>query len=189
MPDRGVNATALTNLTSQVVTDFPLIEMQLASGILRIAALNHSVDWNGFTWLPDRGLGRIEAIKESGAEMAGLSFELSAVPTALISAALSENVRGRPIIVRNATLNGTVVSVDDNVWTGQLDTMTIEDGKDSAVIRVTAEHRMVFWQSPHPVDFSHAAQQLVDPTDTFYSRMADIANKTLVWPSAAFFKK
>lgn len=189
MPDRGVNPTALANLTARYVADFPLIEMQLASGTVRIAGLSFPVDWNGFTWLPDRGLGQIETIKESGAEIAGLSFVLSGATPALISGALTENVRGRTIIVRNATVNGTVVSVDENVWIGQLDTLSIQDSKDTAQIRVTAEHRLVYWQSPHPVEFSHAAQQLVDPTDTFFSRMADLANATIVWPNKEFFKR
>lgn len=189
MATRGVNAQALANITSKHVNAFPLVEMQLASGTLYIAGLPHSVSWNGQTWLPDKGLGSIEPVKESTGEVAGCAFTLSGIPSSMISQVLSENVRGRPVILRLGTLNGTTVSVDANVWQGDLDTMSIVDGEETAMIRVTAEHKLVAWQTPHPVNFSHQEQVLVDATDTFYSRMADLTNTQLVWPNKEFFKR
>lgn len=190
MVDRNVDATALANLTSQHVRAFPLVEMQLATGTLYIAGLPHSVDYNGHTWLADKGLGAIEPFTESATEISGCVFSLSGIPSSMISQVLTENVRGKPVIVRNATISAAgVLSVDDAAWIGQLDTMSVQDSGDRSVVRVTAEHRLVYWQTPHPVDFSHAQQQLVDPTDTFFSRMSSMANKTIVWPNQQFFKK
>jgi hypothetical protein len=189
MTSRNVDATALTNLTSKHVNDFPLVEMQLATGTLYIAGLPHSIDWNGHTWLADKGLGSIEPIVESSGEIVGCTFTLSGVPSSIISQVLTENVRGRPVFVRMATISGTTVSVDSNVWQGDLDTMSIIDGEDTATVRVTAENKLIAWQTPHPVNFSHQEQLLVDPTDTFYSRMAQLANTPIVWPNKEFFKR
>jgi hypothetical protein len=189
MTSRNIDATALSNLTSKHVTNFPLVEMQLATGTLYIAGLPHSIDWNGHTWLADKGLGSIEPIVESTGEVVGCTFTLSGVPSSIISQVLTENVRGRLVIVRVATLNGTTVSVDANVWQGGLDTMTIVDGEDTATVQVTAEHKLISWQTPHPVNFSHQEQLLVDATDTFYSRMAELATKPIIWPNKEFFKR
>lgn len=190
MVDRNVSAPALTNLTSQHVRPFPLVEMQLATGTLYIAGLPHSVDYNGHTWLADKGLGAIESFTESSSEISGCAFTLSGIPSSMVSQVMTENVRGKTVIVRNATISSDgSLAVDDAAWIGQLDTLSMQDSGDRAVVRVTAEHRLVFWQSPHPVDFSHAQQQLVDPTDTFFSRMSSMTNKVVVWPNQQFFKQ
>lgn len=186
---RGTDSTALTNLGAAEVQTFPLIEMQLASGTLYVSGLAFNVDWNGQTWLATHGLGSIEVITESSSEIAGCAFTLSGIPAAAVSLILTENVRGRPVYIRLATLSGSTLAVDSNVWQGYLDTMSLSDSRESATVRVTAEHRLVSWQTPHPVNFSHAEQILVAPTDTFYSRAADIAQQTLVWPAKEFFRQ
>ena len=189
MVDRNVDAGALANLTAKHVVMFPLVEMQLATGTLYVAGLPHQIDWNGHTWLADKGLGSIEPFTESSSEISGCAFTLSGIPSSTVSLVLTENVRGRPVIVRNATLSGAVLSVDDSAWTGQLDTLALQDNGETSIVRVTAESRLAYWQTPRPVNFSHAEQQLVDPTDTFYSRMTQMAEVTLVWPDKEFFKK
>lgn len=186
---RGTDAGALANFGSQSVEAFPLVEMQLATGTLYLAGTPFDVPWNGQTWLATYGLGSIEAITESASEAAGCAFTLSGIPSSMVSQVLTENVRGKPVTVRLASISAGALSVDANVWQGYLDTMSIADGAESAVVRVTAEHRLVSWQSPHPVNFAHAEQILIAPTDTFYSRTADMAQKTVVWPSLEFFKK
>jgi hypothetical protein len=183
---RSTNSTFLANLANRHVEKFPLVEMQLASGTLRMAGVDFAVQWNGFTWVATYGLGHIEKIIETDNEVAGCAFELSSVPSTTIALVLTENVRGRPVIVREASLNAGVLTVDGSVWIGELDQMMIRDGKETGTVRVTAEHKLVSWQRPHPVNFSHAEQQLVDPVDTFFSRAATISRKTITWPSKDF---
>ena len=102
---------------------------------------------------------------------------------------MTERIFKRPVIVRLVTLTGTALNVDQNVWTGQLDIPQIDVSQDTMTIRISAEHKMIAWQTPRPVNFSDAEQRLVSSTDTFFSRLAAMAQKTIVWPSKEFFRQ
>lgn len=185
---RGVSAGFNTATAAPHVVQFPLVEMQLATGTLYICGAAHDVAWNGNLYLSARGLGQIEQIEENESEIRGLAFVLQGVTPDIIALAMSDQSQGRPVIVRMVVLNGTTLEVDANVWTGRVDLMQIVDGAEPAV-RVTAEHRLVAWQNPQPVRFSDADQQRLFPGDRFFEHAEATANATLVWPSRQFFER
>lgn len=187
---RGLPVGLQIELDKQLVRAFPLIDMDLQSGHLRIAGLTYNVTYNSQTWYSTHGLGSMEEIVESESDAARCTFTLSGVPTAMIALVLTENVRGRPVTILNAVIDDNYdLIVDENVWQGDLDVMQIVRGKGTGVVSVTAVDRLASWRRPKPVEMSHARQQLVDPTDTFFSRCADLVDKTVVWPSKEFLKQ
>lgn len=185
---RSVSGTFATLLASEHVTAFPLVEMQLATGTLYICGAAHDVTWGGNTYLSARGLGEIEALSETDAEIKGLAFSLQGVTPDIIALCLTDQSQGRPVIVRLAALNGTAIEVDSNVWSGYIDTLSLIDGPQPAV-RVTAEHRLISWQQPQPLRFSDADQQRLFPGDRFFEHAEQTVSKTLVWPAKAFFER
>lgn len=186
---RNTPAQVQTNLSADYVQRFSLVQMDLASGTMRLATTDFDVTYGGFTWLATYGLATIETITESGTMVRGVSFLMSGVLPSLISLALTENIYGRPVTIMLATLSGGVLSVDPSVWLGNLDTMVVESTGQSAAIRVTAEHKMVMWQRPHPVNFSDAEQRLVNANDSFFSRASKISQQTIVWPGKEALKQ
>ena len=186
---RNLPAQTSTNLSADYVQRFSLVQMDLLSGTLRLTTTDFDVPYGGFTWAATYGLGAIETISETGQQVKGVSFSVSGVLSSLISMALTENVYGRPVTIMLATLSGGVISVDPSVWLGNLDTMVVESGGQSAAIRITAENRMVMWQRPHPVNFSDAEQRLVSSTDSFFSRAAKISQQVIVWPGKEALKQ
>lgn len=185
---RGVSTGFNTATAAAHVVQFPLVEMQLASGTLYVCGAAHDVAWGGNTYLSARGLGQIDEIEETDAEVRGLAFVLQGVTPDIIALALTDQSQGRPVIVRHAVLNGATLEVDPNVWTGRIDTIQIIDGPTPAV-RVTAEHRLVAWQTPQPVRFSDADQQRLFPGDLFFSHAEATTNAVLVWPAKQFFER
>jgi hypothetical protein len=185
---RGVSGGFNTATAAAHVVQFPLVEMQLASGTLFVCGAAHDVPWNGNTYLSARGLGQIDEIEETESEIRGLAFTLQGVTPDIISLAMSDQSQGRPVIVRWAVLNGATLEVDANVWTGRIDLMQIVDGPTPSV-RVTAEHRLVAWQTPQPVRFSDADQQRLAPGDRFFEHAEATSNAVLVWPSKQFFER
>lgn len=185
---RGVSGTFNTITAGDHVTAFPLVEMQLATGTLYICGAAHDVAWNGNTYISARGLGQIDAIEELDSEIRGLSFTLQGVTPDIIALALSDQSQGRAVIVRLAVLNGTALEVDANAWSGLIDMMQIVDGPEPS-IRVTAEHRLVAWQSPQVVRFSDADQERIAPGDRFFDQAERTTTAVLVWPNKTFFER
>jgi len=183
---RGLPGAFATNVEQPHVTSFPLVDLDLSTGMLRICGAPHDVVYGGNTYIAARGLGSIDTITETDAEIQGLAFTLQGVTPDIIALALTDQSQGRSVVVRFATVNAGTLSVDDNVWSGLIDTLTIVDGAAPAV-RVTAEHRLITWQTPQPLRFSDADQKRLFPGDTFFSQAEQAVSKQLVWPAKAFF--
>lgn len=183
---RTLTTETAANLDAAHLTAFPLIELQLSSGTQYLAGVPFDVAWNGQTWLAALGLGTIEPIVETDSERAGLAFTLTAVPGSAIAMALTEDVQGRIVIVRLATLDAAgVLRVDTNCWQGLLDVMSIDDGAPLAQIRVTAEDMLIAWEEPAGLRMNHADQQRLAPTDLFFEYQSSLVGATITWPSRA----
>lgn len=190
MSRQNIDADTLTALAAANVRMFALLELGFDSGTLYLCDLPFNVPWNGHTYLAAQGIGKIEASTETDSEARGLVFTLSAVNQAIIASALTEDVQGRPALIRIAIVDGETLRVDPNVWSGYLDVMTVEgENVQEPVVRLTAEHQMIAWQQPSGALFSDAEQQVRYPGDKFFEFAAKIADQTIVWPSAEFFKK
>lgn len=177
------NTTEFVTASEQPhVTMFLLIQLDFDSGTVRLATLGHDVTYDGHTWTAAQGIGAIEPITETADGAMGLSFTLAAATEASIASALTEPVQGRSITLKLAILDGTTLRVDPNVWSGTFDVMTIQDGV-KPLIKVTAEHDMVRWQTPSGALMSAADQAQVDPADMFFEFAAEMSEKTIVWPS------
>jgi hypothetical protein len=187
--ERSLSAGFQANIAGRRVELFVLIEMILDSGTIRMTSTPFDVSYGGFNWLTTHGLGSIESIKENGSEITGLSFVLSAVPVAMLSIVLNERLFKKPVRVLVGTVNAGVLAVDDNAWSGLLDTSQINVNQDTFDVRVAAEHRMITWQNVQPVNMSDAEQRLVSSTDTFFSRAAKLTNKPIIWPKKEFFER
>lgn len=182
--------SALTTAVDQPhVTHLCLLQVDLDSGALYLTSAPHSVDWAGNTYQAAAGIGTIEAVTEVDGIAKGLSFTLSLVNEAAIASGLAEHVQGRRVTLRWGVItpaDGLVV--DPNVWRGQFDVQTIEDGPQP-VLRVMAEHAMIAWDQAPGLLFSHADQLRLHPGDQFFSHAAAMAEAKLVWPGKEFFQQ
>jgi hypothetical protein len=125
--------TAVRNaLAANHVIACHLVRLDLDTGALRFATAGHDVYWDSATWTGAGSLGSIEAISEGLAlEARGVRLSLSGIPTALVSAALSEPVQGRRLRIWLAAFDPeTHAILADPVleWDGRIDTLTIIDG-------------------------------------------------------------
>lgn len=188
MSRSSLDSNLLAALEAANVTMFVLVELNFDSGRVYLCDLAFNVPWNGNTYLAAQGIGTIEPITETDTEARGIVMTLSAVNQAAIAQALTEDIQGREALIRLAVVDGTTLRVDPNVWQGVMDVMTIEGNGQQPVIRVTAEHQMIAWQQPSGSLFSDAEQQLRNPGDRFFEYAAQVAEATIVWPNASFFK-
>lgn len=186
---RNLTAGFEANITADHVTSIVLVTLDLDSGVQYLTDAPHDIDWNGHTWSSLFGIGTVSEITETDSEIPNLVFTISGVPQSLIALALTEHVQGRACEVLLATLSGTTLSVDPDVWKGALDVMTIQRNGGEATITVTAEHPLARWDQPNLLRFSHEDQQRLYPGDMFFEYAEKMADATITWPAAAFFRR
>ena len=187
---RAIDSATRTALQASHVTHFSLIEMDLASGPLRLVDLAFDVTIDGNVYTAAQGIGSIDPVTETDREASGLKFTLNGVPPGALAGALTElkAAQGRRVTLKLAVWDGTALRVDANVWQGVFDIPVIQEG-DSPLVSVTAESLLLGATRPRGTLSSNEDQQLRAPGDKFFEYAAQLAEATIVWPGKDFYKK
>ncbi len=185
---RGSSGPFLAALALPSARVFPLVELRFASGTQYLCGLDFAVTWGGNTYAAALGAMAIDAVTETAGTYPALKLTLQGATQAAVAWALTEKVQGRQLILRLAALDASnAMQVDANVWTGYMDTLSLP--ADMSTIIVTAEDRRATWDRPRVKRYTDAQQQAEFPGDLGLQYVAELENKQLVWPSAAFFKQ
>lgn len=184
---RIYSLAALAALTASPLPKALLIEMDLAVP-LNINSFGGAITIDGVPYNGAYGLGKVDALRETGAEVAQLKFEMPGVQPEHISLVLGEQVRGKAVRVKQATFDpATYKTVDVRLrWSGSLDVMTLLDGAPAATVTVTAEHAGIDLLRPQTLRYTHNDQQLTAPGDMAMQMVSDQADMRIVWPAATW---
>jgi hypothetical protein len=163
-----------------------LVELDFVSGFVRAndSAMNLSFGGNEFTGIGT--FGSFDGVKEDIDGVAyGVRFELSGVDSGLIATIMTERYQGRParLYVGMFDANHALVDTPEIVWSGQIDTMTIEhSGRESKIV-LQCEHRL---RNAPPVSrWCDAEQQTRSPGDRFFEFTPLVAGYTSSWGGKA----
>lgn len=185
---RSLSGGFATAIAAGHVNVFPLVELQFASGTDYVCGLDFDVAHGGNTYLAAGGCMAIERINETPTQTEGLQIRLVGSTSANVALALGEKVQGRPCTVRLAVIDGAgALQVDDNVWTGLMDTMALEDAAEQCQAVISAEHMLAVWDRPRVVRYTDAQQQTLYPADLGFQYVEEMAEASLVWPGREFF--
>ena len=184
---RTLSVASLAALQSSPCPLALLVEMDLTVP-LNMNTSSLLLTLNGIAYIGVSGLGKIEAIQETPAEVKSLKFEISGVPSTSIALALAEPVQGKAVRIKLAIFDPVTYQVLDTRlrWAGLLDVMEIDDGNGSAVVSVTAEHAGIDLQRPFTSLYSDAEQQRLHPGDFSFQFNADQVDSRIVWPDATY---
>jgi hypothetical protein len=183
----GGEATALSATTLPIVI---LVEMDFTSPLyLCTAGIDLTVAGN--TYLGTRGLGQIDAVQDSPAEIKPLSFRMSGVPSAQISLALTEPVQGKAVRIKSLMLDPSTYQpfTPRLRWQGRGDVLAITDGPDTATLTFTAEHGAIDLLRGSPSYWSDSEQRRLFSSDPSLQYLVDQVEQRAVWPAASFFRK
>lgn len=187
---RGASSAFLAAIALPSARVFPLVELRFASGTQYLCGLDFAVTWSGNTYQPALGLMAIDAVNETAGTYPGIKVSLAGALLGSVAMALAEQVQGRTLVLRLAALDASnAVQVDANVWTGAMDTLQLIDAPDSATVVLTAEDRRATWDRPRVKRYTDAQLQADYPGDLGLQYVAELENKQLVWPQAAYFKQ
>ncbi len=180
------NTTALLDAEFNASSLSPifLAEFEFDSGTIRFWTGYGTVSWNGFDWTGAGELLEISPVVESSTIQAtNLEYQLSGVPTSLISIAFNETYQQRPASLYIGALDsaGTIVVSPYKIFEGFMDVMDIQEGADYATIRLAVENELVALERVNKHLYTAERQKVDYPTDRGFDSVSDIQEKELVW--------
>lgn len=181
---RGITSEQIAAVTAENVRRVFALAMEFDSGTSRIVTAPHDIliDENTFTGGKLVEISPIEETVELSAST--MTGTLSGIPTDAISIALTEAYQGR-----QATLWMVLMdqywqqSIDPIViFQGRMDQMEIELG-DTARVTLTMSNRLVDWERPRVLRYSHEEQLQRHPGDVGLQYAAAMETKEVTWPN------
>lgn len=176
---RTVPAAILSALQGDTVEPFYAVEAQFTGGTVRL--------WTGY------GDRQIESNTYTGAgsllsisgldEVADLSAKsitvtLSGVDQTVLALALAEPYQRRKLRVLFGVI-GSTTSVE--LFSGQMNTMTIEDSGDSSVISILVDSKLVELERASNRRYTSESQKSRHAGDTFLDYLAKLQDRQLAW--------
>lgn len=167
-----------------------LIEMDLSSP-LNLCTTNIDLTLSGTTYYGLKGLGTVEVIQNTPAEIKQIKFELSGVPSTSIALALTEPVQGKAVRVKLAIFDPATYAILDvtTCWAGSLDSMSVTDSATGGNISVTAEHVGIDLNRPASSFYTDDEQQALHAGDLFLQYTSQQVEQQIIWPSAGYGRK
>jgi hypothetical protein len=168
------------------------IEVDFSSGVQRYCTAAVPMTWGGYTWTGGVNPTSIEPIRETEqAEAVGHKIKLSGVPSSQRAIVLAEHIQGRRITFWRADLDVTaytIIGTPVKEAESLLDTATLIDEDDGTLtIEVELESKMARFLRANVLRYTAADHQQLYPSDTI-CRFTPQTGRTVVWPSAAFFR-
>lgn len=182
------------DLTPDFITEIEATQLRMAffvkfefdSGTSRIWSGYGTKIFLGETYIGLGSLGSISAVEESQELRANnVTFKLSGIPTANISAALSEDYQGRPVTLWLATLDEDYAVIDDplELFSGIMDVMEIQESRETASLTVRCESDLIILQKSKLRRYTPEDQKIDFPDDKGLDFVASIQDAELLWGS------
>ena len=204
---RSLDPTTIENINKNVVHPFNAIELKFdGDNVLRLwTGIGTLTLADGTEWVGAGTLLSISDIEET-AEMAvkGATISLSGIPSEVISLALSEPYQGRVCNIYFGTFSeegsllkedsdfillqdGSQILVDtgekgfNEIFSGYMDQMNIEESDATSTIEVTVENRLVDLERARVARFTSGYQKSIYPNDLGLDFVESLQDQKLSW--------
>lgn len=180
------------NLTSQVVAAMQaqnvrpviFVQAQFTGGTIYVWNGISSITWNSQTWQGLGKLGKISPIAETVTGQArGVTFELSGIPSDLLSYVLTQVRTQYPayVWVGYFDASGNVIANPELRFSGRIDTAKILESGDNSVIQITVESKLIDLGRARERHYTHQDQQIDYPGDLGFVYVNGIQELSLIW--------
>lgn len=180
---RFVSSTNETEAAKTSVQFIVLAALDFSSGYVRAHDGIGSYSFGGNTYTGVGQFGGIELVEESTEIVArGVRAKLSGVDASLVSTVMTEVYQGRTATFYLGMIDPTTnafVADPEEIWSGRMDTMSIEIDKGSAVITLTCEHELR--RDPPASRMTNEDQQIRSTGDRFFDMLHLIPTYKASW--------
>ncbi len=176
---RSIPAGLLTALTAPVVEPFYAVEMMFDTAPVRFWTGIGNRTLEGNTYIGAGSLITIGDLEEVGDLSAkSVTITLSGLTQEIVALALVEPYQRRLCRI----MLGAVGSSDViEMFSGKMNTMTIEDAPEGATVNLTLESRLVELGRARPRRYNHESHIARYPGDMFFSYVADLQDRQIPW--------
>lgn len=181
---RGLTSGMVTEVTATALRPIFLFKAEFDSGDLLLWTGVGPLTYNSETYVGGGNLIGVSEMKEvSVIEAQGASFQLSGIPSALLSLALSEPYQGRPITCFFGSIDssGALVANPFTLFKGKMDVMKIDDSAETVTITVSAENRLIDLQRIRVRRYTPEDQKQKYAGDLGLDFVAALQEKEVVW--------
>lgn len=139
----------------------------------------------GETYSGVGSLGGVSPIQETqNLEAGGMSFTLTGIDPAMVSAILGNMRYGRPAKLWLGLIDVTtnlLVDAAMQMFFGLTDVPSMEEGPETSTISITAENRLADLERPRSRRYTAEDQKLTDPDDLGFDFVPYLQDATLPW--------
>lgn len=182
MRDLTVDMSA--HIVAPKLSDILMAYFDFESAPVRFWTGYGDIVWAGDTYVGAGDIGSVSDIEEA-AEIAskGTSFTLSGIPTAILALALQDNYQQRPCKLWLGALDsaGVVVVSPYQIFSGRMDTISLEEGGETSNMTLTAENRLVDLRRSRERRWTDADQRIDFPDDEGFKFVNALQDKQLRW--------
>lgn len=160
-----------------------MVELDFASGVVRLANAGYNFDFGGYTWIGTGNLGTISGVEEGlDLQMYGCTLSLTGLAAEYIAEALNEEYKDRPASIWLAPLDDNYQILSDPVllFKGTMDTMPVTLGPQGS-IQITVESPLADWERPRSRRYNHEDQISEYPDDLGLEFIPQMVEKELIW--------
>lgn len=184
---REITGAVQSEIVKKEVSPVLLARLETSQGNVLAWTGIGNLQFGGETYLGIGDLGKIGPVKEAGDEIKAnmVSFQLSGIPTELISVALGAQYQGRSARLWLGFMdNGNLIEDPILIFDGRMDVMDIDEGPEQSTISITAESRLADLNRARVRRYTNEDQQHAYPNDKFLEYVASIQNVEIVWRGA-----
>lgn len=181
---RTLTSAMQTAATADVVRPIFLVQMAFPTANLNMWSGIGDLTVGGVDYIGAGNLLSVGDISESTELQAnGIRLSLSGVSSVLITKARDEDYQGRELKILLGAMDSSNSMIADPVimFSGFMDTMTINDAGETAIISVTAENRLIEFEKTRVRRYTAEDQKIDFPTDKGLEYVAEMAEKEIVW--------
>jgi len=177
---REINATLLTALGQGVVYPFFAVDLDFSSAPLYFWSGVGDLVIGSKTYSGVGTLLNISSVEETTEiEAKGASITLSGIPSTILAVALTEPYQGRECRIYFGVVSSPTDYIE--IFSGELDQMTVVEEGSTCTISVTAENVLIKLERPVVRRFTNQDQKSRYPNDKGLEFVASLQNKELFW--------
>jgi hypothetical protein len=185
---RDLTAAMEAAITGNRMRRIRFVELEFATGFLRLCTAGHNVIWDGKEWTGAGGLLAVSAVKETRDLVATeCVVTLSGLPASIKALALAHARQNKPGRIwegaRDET-TGHVIADPKLAFEGRLDVVDIDEPGNTCTVSVTYESRLADLLTPRERRYTHEDQQIDFPGDMGFEFVAGLQDKVLNWGRA-----